>query len=300
MMDHTVLLAVTPDMAEILLGGTAAFTLDIRNDGAADEYRITVEGIPDAWYELDRPRVSLDAFSDAQAHLSIHSDPESTDMSGRYPLRVQVTSEHDTSRHADAVMVLIARSDGSRNEAMAPVSGVPRASLFPPLRRLPRWAVLAPLVVLLVGVVGAALVRHAPSRAKRSTPTASSSLSPTAVARATSSPTATPLRARILPPAATTRGPRGGGRATTPTPATAAPTWQAPHGGRRATPRIVTFVLYRHAGASYVLWRVENASHVSLQGKPVSLRDAEIVTHPTNLRGQRGCRQTTCPSGTAA
>ncbi len=30
------------------------------------------------------------------------------------------------------------------------------------------------------------------------------------------------------------------------------------------------------------------------------IRDAEIATHPTNLRGQRGCRQTTCPSGTAA
>jgi len=47
-MDHTVLLTVTPDTAEISPEGAALFTLTIRNQGAADEYRIEVVGIPGA------------------------------------------------------------------------------------------------------------------------------------------------------------------------------------------------------------------------------------------------------------
>jgi len=50
-------------------------------------------------------------------------------------------------------------------------------------------------------------------------------------------------------------------------PATPAPTPST--SARPPLPRIVTFVLRRRAGQSYVLWRVENAGHVLLRGKPV-------------------------------
>lgn len=105
---RAVRLAVTPEVAEIVVGSALTLSLTLQNVGSrADRYRLGVCGVPDAWFTVDKPVVSLLPGARERLQLAV-CPPAGIEQAliCSYSITTWVTSEDDSSIQAIAVVAL--------------------------------------------------------------------------------------------------------------------------------------------------------------------------------------------------
>lgn len=253
-MREAVQLTVAPERAHIALGDELVFSCTVQNTSRApDLYRIAIIGIPARWHTLKGVEGSLVNGAGGRFELAVHPPADGSIAPANYPIRVQVTAEHNPSLTAAVVVPLaVGRAAGSADKDTVrippPLASEVTAPLAPvPLwRRVPGWA-LPPLVVvvlLLLFLAGRGVVRALASRpaASPTVPAASPTVVPTAV----------------------------------PTPA-----------GARTLPRIARFAVQPEPqGLAQFQWHVVGAGEVRLNGRRVAPRGVETLrmTGPATWR----------------
>lgn len=169
--ERNVTLAIEPEMARVDPGERVELTLTVRNGGTlADRYRVEVVGLQRDWYDLEASPIALTSEARATLHLTIHP-PAAPDITlGRYPFRVHVTSEEDSTVRASAIGDLTVGSITQATAAPLLAEATVGAAPIARARRLPLWALLAPLGVLLLVLVVALAHGLAASTSKSGAP----------------------------------------------------------------------------------------------------------------------------------
>lgn len=101
-------LTVLPEAAQVVPGGRLSLTLTVQNDSRiVDRYQLTVNGVPETWYDLEKQEISLFPGAAERVQLTLHPPIGTATQAGSYPVNIQVASDDTTNQVTVAVTLLV-------------------------------------------------------------------------------------------------------------------------------------------------------------------------------------------------
>src|SRR5262245_57466201 len=102
-----ILLTTEQDTLSVAPGETQELLVILKNKSESpDQVRIMVEGVPLPWISTDRPVVLIQPGEEIRIALVIHPPEPPSANSGRYKMRIIVTSTLDPERRAETSVAL--------------------------------------------------------------------------------------------------------------------------------------------------------------------------------------------------
>jgi hypothetical protein len=114
-------LTVSPEKAHVVPGDRLDLALIVEHAGAvAARYHVDVTGLQQEWYDLCTTRLTLAPGATGRVELAVHPWARTVHATGRYPFKVQVTSEDDPTIQASTIVDLAVGVGGAPGVALMP------------------------------------------------------------------------------------------------------------------------------------------------------------------------------------
>lgn len=124
---------VAPEEARVATGGRVEYQVTIENRGGADAAcRLDIVGLQRRWYTLAEPHLVVPPGVSASISLAVHPVAGAGFVSGRYPFRVQATSEDARAARTAVIVTLLV--DAGEVEHITPAARTSAPWLAPRAR----------------------------------------------------------------------------------------------------------------------------------------------------------------------
>ncbi len=128
---HPVVLTVVPQEAALVPGDELFLALIARNTGSNTvRLHLDIRGVPQTWYTLDQPRVTLGPGASEQMHLAVHPPASPPPPSGRYTLTIRLRGGSRPAIGASTDVALTIGREGELHLDVQPTHAVGRAATF--------------------------------------------------------------------------------------------------------------------------------------------------------------------------